>query len=262
MRRVKEVIPAGGRSKDAGMERRWRGLQGVLVGKLARVVLEPWLDWDDGGIAAAYRKPRIQVPQEEKQEPVQGEQHERTKTQEHSMTLTDVITILVEPRVAEQISVGMGLAGTWIQMVKVQDYWKHAGLSVPAKSGEQGHSRGRGRGRGRARGRGGATRWQPQDPIDSVNPDPSTIIETAEQNVDDSLPQRLAVSKDGVAEPERGSSSPGNETASMQGVQRGGRGRGRGRGGYYQTPGWSREGARILVCRRHFYGNPIILDGW
>lgn len=239
MRRVKEVVSAGGRSKEAGMERRWRGLQGVLVEKLARVVLEPWLDWDDGGVAAAYRKPRMQVPQEEKQNSVHGGQYpldaeeRKSVVEEHSHDPEkDVITILVEPRVAEQVSIGMGLAGTWIQMVKVQDYWKHAGLSVPAKSGEQGHSRGRGR--GRARGRGGATSGSHNDPIHSVDPDAAISIETANQDVNDGLQQRLAESKNEVAEPKRGPSSPDNETTSMQGAQRGGRGRGRGRGGYFR----------------------------
>ena len=232
MRRVREVILVGGRSKEAGMERRWKGVQEDLLGKLARVILEPWLDWDDGGIAVAYRKPRVQLPQEEKTNSVEGEQlpqdteEQNSGVQKHSHDAEkDVITILVDPRVAEQISIGMGLAGTWIQMVKVQDYWKQAGLAVPEKiareaQGSSGHSRGRGRGRGR----GGATSGN-NDPIQEV--DPSASVETANQEASDGLPQ--TVSKDEVVEPERGSSSPVNGTTSTKGRHRGGRGR----GGYY-----------------------------
>ena len=236
MRRVKEVIPAGGKSKEAGMERRWRSVQEDLVEKLARVVLEPWLDWDDGGIAPTYRRPRVQISPEvqraAEQDPnISRVQEEKPRGQEQLHDPEkDVIVILVENRVAEQISVGMGLAGTWVQMVRIQDYRKEAGISavdVTEGGGHEGYSRGRGRGRGR----GGATcGGKGKEDKTGTDPDSSATtfshIEAADQVANDSLSERQIARK---------------EETSTQGARRGWRGRGRGRGGHHHSGGFEKE---------------------
>jgi len=118
MRRVKAIVGPGEKAKE-GLERKWRGVQEQLVEKLARLVLEPWVDWDDGGLAEMYRKPRLQAPMKEKPR-YQGAAGEKGKGKKGHDPFTDVIVVLMEPRVAEQISVGMGLAGTWVQLARIQ----------------------------------------------------------------------------------------------------------------------------------------------
>ena len=120
---------------------KWRGVEEELVKRLARVVLEPWLDWGGEDIAPQFVTPTLV-----------GEDTlsslDSTKAKEGSENgksthdpFKDVITILVEPSVTNSLSVGMGMAGTWVQM-------------VPLRSDNFGVGRGRGRG---GSGGGGAT---------------------------------------------------------------------------------------------------------
>lgn len=228
MRRVREVVPIGGKSKEAVMERKWRGVQEELLRRLARVVLEPWLDWDDGGIAEAYRKPRVQRPQEETAESI--DRPNPGVTAHLHNPEKDVIVILVEPRVAEQISIGMGLAGTWVQMTRIPYSRQEADSGTVDECEKSGFesSRDKTRARGRERGRGaGARASNVKDGHESP-----AIIETADQDPNHSLQERQTVSQ---VEAKDGSSGIANEVPSTQSGPRDarGRGRGHGRGGYH-----------------------------
>ncbi|PPQ94553.1 hypothetical protein CVT25_012022 [Psilocybe cyanescens] len=212
VRRVKEVVAARGAGAAGGANAntstngsangsasasasgapppKWtgNGMDEALADAFARVVLEPWVDWDDAGCAGLYAVPRVQGPraltgeeeelaeaeaasphqqQEEDQaeaddakpdEKYQDQAQEllRQKLQKQKQQrakythdpVRDAITVLMEPRVAEALSVGMGLVGTWVQLVPVPP--------PPITSGSGMRGRGRGRGGGRGRGRGGA----------------------------------------------------------------------------------------------------------
>ena len=139
LRKVTSVLKPGEGSGGT----KWRGVEEELVKRLARVVLEPWLDWGGEGIAPEFITPTL----------VGGDtlsSLDSTKAKEGSENwksthdpLKDEITILVEPNVTNSLSVGMGMAGTWVQM-------------VPLRSDNFGGGRGRGRG-GKRGGGGGAT---------------------------------------------------------------------------------------------------------
>jgi hypothetical protein len=140
LRKVTSVLKPG-----EGSGGKWRGVEEELVKHLARVVLEPWLDWGGEGIAPEFMTPTL----------VGGEDTllsslDSTKAKEGGEIgksthdpLKDDITILVEPSVTNFLNVGMGMAGTWVQM-------------VPLRSDNFGGGHGRGRGNdGGSRGRGG-----------------------------------------------------------------------------------------------------------
>ncbi|KDR84166.1 hypothetical protein GALMADRAFT_133521 [Galerina marginata CBS 339.88] len=174
MRRVSAVWKAGVLSDtEKEMEKaglRGRGVEDELVRCFARVVMSPWGEWEDAGCAGEYRVPRVQGPgvaagpssssatvSEPREEDDDEENEERDRQRELEArrrryahdAYKDDITLLVEPRVAENLSVGMGLAGTWVQLVPLPD--------LSANDGFGGRGRGRGRGRGgRGRARGGA----------------------------------------------------------------------------------------------------------
>ncbi|KAJ6562763.1 hypothetical protein DFH09DRAFT_1364296 [Mycena vulgaris] len=75
-----------------------------LAVQMYRAVMTPWLNWDAD---PAQARPRI-FPS------ASGE------IAAHD-PLTDDITLLVEPAVAETLCVGMGLGGTWVQLARLQD---------------------------------------------------------------------------------------------------------------------------------------------
>ena len=143
MRRVKAMFKPG--EVDKEHNRKWKGVDEELVRRLARVVLSPWSDWEEErarkeeeeeegvamGVPFDYRVPEVQVPS--------GSDSD-AKRYAHD-ALQDDITLLLEPRVAELVCVGVGIAGTWVQLVPVRE--------------EFGFSAGSGGGRGRGRGRGG-----------------------------------------------------------------------------------------------------------
>ncbi|KAF8914386.1 hypothetical protein CPB84DRAFT_1742154 [Gymnopilus junonius] len=181
MRRVKEVVGAGEeKATERLRERGWRmrGVEEDLVDKFARVTLEVWKEWEevDAGCSGEYRTPQVQGPgplpsssslpassaaAEDVEEEEKTEEDPSPSALEHEVSeiqrrrakyahdaLKDDVTLLVDPRVAENISVGMGLAGTWVQLVPTInpfDIWEKP------KAG----ARGRGRGRGGRGGRGG-----------------------------------------------------------------------------------------------------------
>jgi hypothetical protein len=139
LRKITSVLKPGEGSGGT----KWRGVEEDLVKRLARVVLKPWLDWSGDGITPEFKTPTL----------VGGDtltSLDSTKAKEGGENgksthdpLKDEITILVEPSVTNSLNVGMGMAGTWVQM-------------VPLRSDDNlGGGRGRGRVRGGSRGRGG-----------------------------------------------------------------------------------------------------------
>lgn len=242
MRKVRMIIRAGEKAQE---ERRWKGVQEELVQKLARIVLEPWLDWDDGGLAGQYKRPSVQVRPNEKtssenevvtkkaKEEIDKQPEEdmvgvnRYGKRNHDAT-KDMITVLVEPRVAEQLSVGMGLAGTWVQIVRIAGS-KGGGGNSGRGDDERADRRGRGRGRGGWCVRGKMDVPKTSADIESIKKPPHvTIVEPEENEVDQKAEEepasdgkRKMVNEDADAPPQ-GS-------------------RGRGRGGYYHHSGTEKE---------------------
>jgi len=139
LRKITSVLKPGEGSGGT----KWRGVEEDLVKRLARVVLEPWLDWSGDGITPEFKTPTLVsgdklTSLDSTKAKEGGENGKSTHDQ-----LKDEITILVEPSVTNSLNVGMGMAGTWVQM-------------VPLRSDDNlGGGRGRGRVRGGSRGRGG-----------------------------------------------------------------------------------------------------------
>ena len=137
LRKITRVLKPGEGSSGI----KWRGVEEEFVKRLARVVLEPWLDWGGEGIAPEFITPTL----------VGGDTLsylDLTKAKQRGENgrsthdpLKDEITILVEPCVINSLNVGMGMAGTWVQMVPLRSDDNFGG--------------GRGRGRGGSRGYGG-----------------------------------------------------------------------------------------------------------
>ncbi len=145
MRRVKAVFKPG----EGDRERKWKGLDDDLTKRLSRVVLTPWLGWDDGGIAIEYRTPSVQGDSLRQT----GENGAEQEFSRHAARYAhdpekDDITLLVEPHVADLIMVGMGLGGTWVQLVPARE-------ESPKSHSDRGRGRGRGRGQGHTAGGGG-----------------------------------------------------------------------------------------------------------
>ena len=136
LRKITSVLKPG----EGGGGTKWRGVEEELVKRLARVVLEPWLDWGGEGIAPGFVTPTL-VGGDTLSSSLDSTKAKEGGENEKSThdPLKDEITILVEPSVTNSLKVGMGMAGTWVQM-------------VPLRSDNFGGGRGRGRGRG---GRGG-----------------------------------------------------------------------------------------------------------
>lgn len=136
LRKVTSVLKPGEGSGGG----KWRGVEEELVKRLARVVLEPWLDWGCEDIAPEFKTPTLVGG-------VTLSSSDSTKVKEGGENgksmhdpLKDGITVLVEPSVANSLSVGMGMAGTWVQMIP---------LGSDESFGDGGGGRGRGGG-GRA----------------------------------------------------------------------------------------------------------------
>ncbi|KAF8956687.1 hypothetical protein BDZ97DRAFT_1850031 [Flammula alnicola] len=231
MRKVKAVFKPGEGEKD----RKWRGVEEDLVKTLSRVVLTPWTDWDDGGSAPDYRVPKVQgpLPKRASSSPLAGaagaegkqeQDPEQDRLDRYAARYAhdpykDDITLLMEPRVAELIHLGMGMAGTWVQLVPIRD----------ESSGDGGRGRGRGRGRG---GRGGG-RGRGTGRGSSAAGGP-TSHEGDTQAVDGDASGKAS----GNAVPAAPANSAETEgdlgSESGRGTSRG-RGRGRGRGGSSNT---------------------------
>ena len=125
LRKVTSVLkPGEGRSGGGGGGGKWRGVEEELVKRFARVVLEPWLDWGGEGIAPEFKTPTLvgggTLSSLDSTKAKEGDENEKST---HD-PLKDDITILVEPSVANSLSVGMGMAGTWVQMIPLKsDYF-------------------------------------------------------------------------------------------------------------------------------------------
>jgi hypothetical protein len=115
-----------------------------LEKRLAKVVLEPWLDWDKAGHEMPHlSKPRIL---ESSRGPVAGATGEAASdnTAEASAAgvegvkphdpFKDDITIFVEPKALEALGVGLGIGATWVQIAREQDFAEGAQKKKKKKS--------------------------------------------------------------------------------------------------------------------------------
>lgn len=139
MRKVKAVFKPGEADKD----RKWRGVEDDLIKRLSRVVLAPWVDWDNGGIEIDYSSPKVQgdsLPQTTEDGEQQQEQSKHATRYAHDPEKDD-ITVLMESHVADLVMIGMGMAGTFVQLVPARD-------DSPRTYNDRGRGRGRGRGGG------------------------------------------------------------------------------------------------------------------
>ncbi|KAG6807660.1 hypothetical protein H0H93_001267 [Arthromyces matolae] len=107
-----------------------------LEGRFAKVVLEPWIGWDDySNIMPSMAKPRILetsvgpvhgvVGVNGEVEPLRTEPTTRRVQGEglvpHDPFMDD-ITVLVDPALLPSLSVGMGIGGTWVQLARQVDF--------------------------------------------------------------------------------------------------------------------------------------------
>ena len=108
VRRVKEMKPVV--TKPNSNNEGPSANDGGLTTRYAKVVLAPWNkgEWDDGGQGPAFRKASVISPPPPAA-PFNDEE-------QHNVEEGD-ITVLVEAHVLGSLSVGMGLAGTWVQLV-------------------------------------------------------------------------------------------------------------------------------------------------
>ena len=107
VRRVKEIKPVVTKP-NSNLSERPSANDGELTMRYAKVVLAPWNkgEWDDGGQGPAFRKASVIPPP-----PPPSNDEEQHNSEEGD------ITVLVEAHVLGSLSVGMGLAGTWVQLV-------------------------------------------------------------------------------------------------------------------------------------------------
>ncbi|KAF9463091.1 hypothetical protein BDZ94DRAFT_652744 [Collybia nuda] len=118
-----------------------------LERQLAKVVLEPWLGWDKAGdemphlskprILESSRGPIISTNDDVAVDPNAQDTTPSAvsvdKMKPHDPTKDD-ITILVEPKVLEALSVGLGIGATWVQMAREQDFAEEAKKKKKKKS--------------------------------------------------------------------------------------------------------------------------------
>ncbi|KAJ7470900.1 hypothetical protein FB451DRAFT_1399643 [Mycena latifolia] len=117
-RRIKSLLPPTPiPAHSAQLPGAWapsaEALERDLEARMCRVVMTPWTDWDAD---PAVSRPRI-VPTSSGAVVVPGE----PSTAEGHNMLTDEITVLVDPTAVDTLCVGMGIGGTWVQLVRRPD---------------------------------------------------------------------------------------------------------------------------------------------
>ncbi|KAJ7508821.1 hypothetical protein B0H11DRAFT_1962712 [Mycena galericulata] len=119
LRRIKSIAaPPNNLAKaQSGAE----AVERELEGRMYRVVLTPWLDWENPETAMPRILPSssgaIVVPGQPAAAATSGSS---SQLKPHDMMVDD-ITILVDPAEADKLRVGMGLGGTWVQLARLQD---------------------------------------------------------------------------------------------------------------------------------------------
>ena len=105
VRRVKEMKPVVAKPNSSVAP---SANDGELTTRYAKVVLAPWNkgEWDDGGQGPSFRKASVIHPP-----PSPSNDEEQHNVEEGD------IAVLMEAHVLGSLSVGMGLAGTWVQLV-------------------------------------------------------------------------------------------------------------------------------------------------
>jgi len=126
MRRIKAIIPVSGNPPKSSSqaadayEPDAEAVEVELDKYFYKVVLEPMIDWD-GGESPSYSRPTL-IKEDtvlDKDRPLPAQAAEGATPKQHD-PLTDEITLLIEakPEQIESLTVGMGLGGTWVQIVR------------------------------------------------------------------------------------------------------------------------------------------------
>ena len=172
LRKVISILKPG---EGVGGGSKWRGVEEELVKRFARVVLAPWPDWDDGGVAPEFKTPTLVGGGTSKgKEGDEKDANAKLVPPIGHDPLEDHITILVEPNVINSLNVGMGVAGTWVQMIPLRS--EHSGV------GGRGHTRGGdGGGRGKGRNRGKEQRFWYVEELSMAIPSFWTVGEEIEE---------------------------------------------------------------------------------
>ncbi|KAL1744606.1 hypothetical protein HDZ31DRAFT_38182 [Schizophyllum fasciatum] len=110
MRRVKSAHKPSPLQPGQGEVEPARAVENALGGTFARVVLEPWPDFH-AGADLELNRPRILDASRGlvAEEGGDGKGHDPLKKE---------ISVLVDVDLLEKLEVGMGIAGTWVQVVR------------------------------------------------------------------------------------------------------------------------------------------------
>ncbi|KIY51674.1 hypothetical protein FISHEDRAFT_56575 [Fistulina hepatica ATCC 64428] len=90
----------------------------LLAAQLARVVLEPWGEYDEYNVPEIRQTSRGAVSLDR---PAPGAPKPPSSSKKAHNPWTDEITLLVKPELSETVCVGMGIQGTWVQIVRESD---------------------------------------------------------------------------------------------------------------------------------------------
>jgi hypothetical protein len=119
VRRIKAVVPPRAQPSTSGNsnEPDPRAVEAVLESRFAKMMLEPWLNWD-ASMKQDLSWPKI-LPKSRGSVFTYEENVATTSGKAHNVR-TDDIAVLVPPSVADDLVVGMGLGATWVEIVRVQ----------------------------------------------------------------------------------------------------------------------------------------------
>ncbi|TRM68508.1 hypothetical protein BD626DRAFT_565340 [Schizophyllum amplum] len=110
MRRVKSVQKPAPLQPGQGEVEPARAVENALGATFARVVLEPWLEFHAGADLELNRPNILEASRGPiAQEGGDGKGHDPLKKE---------ITVLVDVETLDKIAIGMGIAGTWVQVVR------------------------------------------------------------------------------------------------------------------------------------------------
>ncbi|EEB88740.1 hypothetical protein MPER_13250 [Moniliophthora perniciosa FA553] len=128
VRRVASITPSVGTTTLKVKSH--SGVEAELAAKFCQVELAPWLNWDDGVREDGGVLPRIignskgkVVVEKAGEVMIEGDASHTVSVVDKPQAgahnpLTDNITILLQPSGVEHLREGMGLGGTWVQLVR------------------------------------------------------------------------------------------------------------------------------------------------
>jgi hypothetical protein len=121
VRRIKAVIPSQAKppptTSGSSNEPDPRAVEAVLESRFAKMVLEPWLNWD-ASMKQDLSWPKI-LPKSRGPVITYEENVTTTSGKAHNVR-TDDVAVLVPPSVADTLVVGMGLGATWVEIARTQ----------------------------------------------------------------------------------------------------------------------------------------------